>query len=301
MSSHPQIVDGDDLYAASTDKGGDVMYVKARRQAKWMYKILNGDNGLKSTLENSKILEQLLKKFRAACDGEPANPTVVDAPEVVDLESTATSASTVVGAPGVDKMAALDRALEWGAQGPSKRTKTGPPSKAGGADKRWHRTGGFKAVQVLMPERFSSAVAGQRLVRLIGTVNNTQTVYIHQGDFTWLLEYMHEELVCAGVPGLDDVGTGDSQEITVSDSKTHNLEWNFQTGEWEATFLVGPLKGRKARCDPSTFTKDKFLHAMRGRPTPVQWEGASRAEKREAMKQFLIQSVEAAILAQNGA
>ena len=73
------------------------------------------------------------------------------------------------------------------------------------------------------------------------------------------------------------------------------LEWNFHESQWEATFLVGPLQGKKARCSANTFTKEKFDQAMQGEKEPPQWDHASPYVKREAMRKFLVRNAEAAL------
>ena len=112
------------------------------------------------------------------------------------------------------------------------------------------------------------------------------------------MEYMHEEIVCAGVAGLEDVGLEDSpptSEEGAAVAARYALEWNFHQRQWEATFLVGPLQGKKARCSADTFTKEKFDEAVQGEKEPPQWDHASPHVKREAMRKFLVLNAEAAL------
>ena len=139
-------------------------------------------------------------------------------------------------------------------------------------------------------------------MRIAGKHHKGASVYVHKDDCPWLLEYMHEELLCAGVPGLADVGEHDSQDTASSDgvaavAAKYRLEWNFQERQWEATFLLGELQGQKARCDPAAFTEEKYKRAMAGDASAVPWADACRETRREAMRRFLEQNVQDALSA----
>ena len=287
LCSFPLVVGPDDLHCVSSGKGEQEVYVKAKKQAKWLYKCLKGHGANKGALQRSTVCELLLHKFKIKTqDGSEASGSQ-DKSTVVDVEAEGAAASTVVEAACPGKMELLDRSLEWDDESPAKPAKKAKMSPTS-----------FTTVDVEMPKSFESAVAGTRTVRLLARAAMPRTVYVHEGDFGWLMDYMHEEVLCAGVPGLADVGLEDSpptSEEGAAAAAPYALEWNFHESQWEATFLVGPLQGKKARCSANTFTKEKFDEAMQGEKEPPQWDHASPYVKREAMRKFLVLNAEAAL------
>ena len=84
LSAHCLVVDDEDVYVRSTSKGEEV-YVRAKKkQSKWAYKVLKGDNGLKGALQRSLVCEQLLRKFKEKAAGEAQAPVSPEESTAVD-------------------------------------------------------------------------------------------------------------------------------------------------------------------------------------------------------------------------
>ena len=126
LCSHPLVVEDEDVHSVTTGKS-EVVYVKAKKQAKWMYKALKGDAGLKGALQKSSVCEQLVRKFKEAVgEGSEASGSQ-DKSTVVDLDDQAGGASTVVEPACHGKMDLLSAALDWEETQPAKKTQVCSP------------------------------------------------------------------------------------------------------------------------------------------------------------------------------
>ena len=98
LCSFPLVVGPDDLHCVSSGQAEHQVYVKAKKQAKWLYKCLKGHGANKGALQNSTVCELLLQKFKEkAQDGSEASGSQ-DKSTVVDVDPEGAAASTVVEA-----------------------------------------------------------------------------------------------------------------------------------------------------------------------------------------------------------